>query len=113
MVSFGIQKHVDIAQKVKAMWAKEGDENSKMFHSILKRKQRKMIVCDCGGDKVPGPNGFNFSFVKHSMDIHKLDIMVQDPRVIKYFRPISLIGVMYKILAKTLAVVVGSVISIQ
>lgn len=37
---------------------------------------------------------------------------VQDPRVIKYFRPISLIGVMYKILAKTLAVVVGSVVSI-
>lgn len=35
----------DIAQKVKAMWAKEGDENSKMFHSILKRRRHKMIVC--------------------------------------------------------------------
>ncbi|KAG4909591.1 hypothetical protein JHK87_055707 [Glycine soja] len=53
----------------------------------------KSAVWDCGGDKSPGPDGFNFNFIKHFWEILKPDIM----------RPISLIGCVYKIVARVLA----------
>lgn len=51
-------------------------EQYKGLERVFSEEEINWAVSDCGGDKVPGPNGFNFSFVKHSMDIHKLDIMV-------------------------------------
>ena len=35
----------------------------------------KSAVWDCGGDKSPGPDGFNFNFIKHFWEILKPDIM--------------------------------------
>ena len=35
----------------------------------------KSAVWDCGGDKSPGPDGFNFNFTKHFWEILKPDIM--------------------------------------
>ena len=35
---------MDVAQKGKSKWIGDGDENSKFFHSILKRKRRKMMI---------------------------------------------------------------------
>ncbi|GJY12022.1 RNA-directed DNA polymerase, eukaryota, reverse transcriptase zinc-binding domain protein [Tanacetum coccineum] len=101
----------------------------------------KNAVWECGSDKAPGPDGFTFAFMKRYWDILKLYILefvstflstktmptgsnssfitlvpkVSNPVNIKDFRPISLIGIHYKIIAKLLAnrlsKVVGKVVS--
>ncbi|GJZ86688.1 RNA-directed DNA polymerase, eukaryota, reverse transcriptase zinc-binding domain protein [Tanacetum coccineum] len=74
-------------------------------------------VRECGSEKSPGPDGFSFAFYKKYWDLLKIDIMayireffetgklpsVDNPLVVSDFRPISLIGAQYKILAKILA----------
>ncbi|GKC43963.1 RNA-directed DNA polymerase, eukaryota, reverse transcriptase zinc-binding domain protein, partial [Tanacetum coccineum] len=69
---------LEAAQKSKIKWAIEGDENSNFFHhgQFLK--------------------GINSSFIA-------LIPKTRDANMVKDFRPISLIGSMYKIIAKILA----------
>ncbi|GJZ74651.1 RNA-directed DNA polymerase, eukaryota, reverse transcriptase zinc-binding domain protein, partial [Tanacetum coccineum] len=104
------------------------DQNSFLVSTINVTEIRDAIW-DCGSDKSPGLNGFTFAFYKKFWDILKDDVMgfVQDffrtgilprgcntsfitlipkvpnPMVISDFRPISLIGAQYKIIAKVLA----------
>ncbi|GKC60107.1 kinase-like domain, beta-lactamase/transpeptidase-like protein, partial [Tanacetum coccineum] len=196
-----------LRQKSKIRWDVEGDENSKFFHSYIKRRNNKgsirgmmvnglwcedpsaikdemvrhykllfsegssvrpLFCCEwvqkilmedatslekefskakivgairsCGGDKAPGPDGFNFRYIRKFLDIIKLDLVravkwfgesmeisrgcnasfvtlipkVTDPIGLGDFRPISLIGCYYKIIAKILAErvkkVVGNVV---
>ncbi|GKE72401.1 hypothetical protein Tco_1534442, partial [Tanacetum coccineum] len=87
------------------------------------------VVRACGGDKAPGPDGFNFKYIRKFWDILKVDLVsaikwfgdkmeisrgcnssfvtiipkVMDPIGLRDFRPISLIGCYYKIIAKVLA----------
>ncbi|GKV25593.1 hypothetical protein SLEP1_g35004 [Rubroshorea leprosula] len=89
----------------------------------------KNAVWDCDSSKSPGPDGFNFKFIKAMWEEIKQDVIgfvqefhehgklvrgsnssfialipkVENPYRIEDYRPISLIGVMYKILAKLLA----------
>ncbi|XP_068486340.1 uncharacterized protein [Phaseolus vulgaris] len=89
----------------------------------------KNAVWDCGGSKSPGPDGFNFNFIKSCWEVHKVDVMaavqlfhttgslrkgcnasfialipkVRDPSTLDQFRPISLVGVIYKIITKVLS----------
>ncbi|GKV07784.1 hypothetical protein SLEP1_g19505 [Rubroshorea leprosula] len=89
----------------------------------------KNAVWDCESSKSPGPDGFNFKFVKCMWEDIKSEIAgfirefqehgrlvrgsnasfitlipkVENPQRIEEYRPISLIGVMYKIIAKLLA----------
>ena len=84
---------------------------------------------ECNEDRAPGPDGFNFGFIKKRWRVIKQDIMdflndfcmsgklakglnasfialipkIQAPTVLGDFRPISLIGCIYKLLAKILA----------
>ncbi|KAK2442416.1 hypothetical protein QL285_013611 [Trifolium repens] len=88
------------------------------------------------GGKCPGPDGFNFAFIKEFWDImkHEVRIMfdqfagndclprcllsyfltlipkVKSPQELGDFRPISLLGCWYKILAKVLATRLANVI---
>jgi len=101
----------------------------------------KAAVWDCDNFKCPGPDGIFFGFIKDFWDILKDDVLcflhefhrngrlskginstfiglipkVDSPQRLNDFRPISLVGSMYKILAKVLAnrlrSVIGSVIS--
>jgi len=101
----------------------------------------KAAVWDCENFKCPGPDGITFGFIKDFWDLLKGDVMrflvefhrngkltkginstfialilkVQIPQRLSDFRPISLVGSLYKILAKILAnrlrTVIGSVIS--
>ncbi|GKV45963.1 hypothetical protein SLEP1_g52987 [Rubroshorea leprosula] len=89
----------------------------------------KSVVWDCESSKAPGPNGFNFKFIKSEWETIKGDVIeflhefqkngklvkglntsfivlvpkVENPQKIEEYRPISLIGGIYKILAKLLA----------
>ncbi|GKV32262.1 hypothetical protein SLEP1_g40879 [Rubroshorea leprosula] len=89
----------------------------------------KEAIRDCDSSKALGLDGFNFKFVKDQWEVIKEDVIqflqefqeksklvkglntsfialvpkVDNPQKIEEYRPISLIGVVYKILAKILA----------
>jgi len=101
----------------------------------------KRAVWDCDSFKSPGPDGVSFGFLKDFWDLLQDDLMrflvefhrngkltkgwnstfialipkVSSPQRLNDFRPISLVGCVYKVLAKVLAnrlrSVVGSVVS--
>jgi hypothetical protein len=115
----------------------EGNSLTKPFSEV----EVKEAVWDCDSFKSPGPDGVNFGFLKDFWDDLKGDVMryisefhrngkltkginstfialipkVESPQRLNDFRPISLVGSLYKILAKLLAnrlrMVIGSVIS--
>jgi hypothetical protein len=87
------------------------------------------VVLESDGNKSPGPDGFNFAFIKSYWDLLKADIRilfdqfhgigklpksvlsyfvslipkVDSPFGLGDFRPISLLGCLYKLIAKVLA----------
>ena len=84
---------------------------------------------DCGSHKSPRPNGLNFKFINEFWDLMKPEVLrfldefyangrfpkgtnasfvtlipkVFDPQNLNQYKPISLIGCIYKIMAKVLA----------
>ncbi|GJV46621.1 RNA-directed DNA polymerase, eukaryota, reverse transcriptase zinc-binding domain protein [Tanacetum coccineum] len=72
------------------------------------KKEIKRAVWDRGIDKPPGPDGWKFFF-------YYFDFETPDANMVKDFRPISLIGSMYKIIAKILVnrlvVVLGNLVN--
>ena len=104
-------------------------ETSTRMVTSFTEEEVKEVMWQCEGSKSPGPDGFNFTFIKKCWDIFKNDIMeavqvfhetgvipkgcnasfialvpkVNDPLSLDQFRPISLVGVFYKIITKVLA----------
>ncbi|KAK2654436.1 hypothetical protein Ddye_014292 [Dipteronia dyeriana] len=83
-------------------------------------------VSSCDGNKAPGPDGLNLNFIKANWEVIRIDFIKEfhsnedivkslnntflalipkcsKPDSMSDFRPISLVGSMYKILAKVLA----------
>nr|GEZ14506.1 RNA-directed DNA polymerase, eukaryota [Tanacetum cinerariifolium] len=69
-------------------------------------------VWACGSFKAPKPDGFSFTFDAPWFQYFFFTLIpkVSNPIFIKYFRPISLIGIHYKIIAKVLAIRISKVI---
>nr|GFA27492.1 putative RNA-directed DNA polymerase, eukaryota, reverse transcriptase zinc-binding domain protein [Tanacetum cinerariifolium] len=111
---------MEMAQKAKIKWSIEGDENSRsekpnksrilLERNFVKRisleqnddlemevsnEEIKRAFWDCGIDKAPGADGFTFGIYQRYWDI----IAWRDPER----RHISLIGSLYKVIAKVLA----------
>ncbi|GKB58259.1 RNA-directed DNA polymerase, eukaryota, partial [Tanacetum coccineum] len=89
----------------------------------------KAAVWDCGVNKTPGPDGFSFEFFRKYWNLIGRDIIqavkeffdkgsfprgcnssfialipkIQDAKFVKNYRPISLIGSIYKIISKVMA----------
>nr|GEX46632.1 RNA-directed DNA polymerase, eukaryota, reverse transcriptase zinc-binding domain protein [Tanacetum cinerariifolium] len=102
----------------------QGDDLERM----VTKEEVKKAVWDCGSDKSPGPDGFSFSFFRHFWSTIEKDIFeavdcfftngdmpngcnsnfialipkIIDANMVKDFRPISLIGSLYKVIAKIL-----------
>jgi hypothetical protein len=103
-------------------------ENLELTSTFSLEEIEEVVRCS-DGNKSPGPDGFNFAFVKKFWDMLKGDIRimfdqfhgnsclpksflsyfvtlipkVSSPTSISEFRPISLLGCLYKLIAKVLA----------
>lgn len=124
------------------------NHNFKVLHVVdrdwldspFELREVKNAIWDCDGEKAPGPDGFNFKFIKKFWSLMQDGIMcfvkhlesygclsrrsnpsfisllpnVKDPLTLAEFRPISLIGCVYKNIVKVLASrikkVIGAVI---
>nr|GEY09195.1 RNA-directed DNA polymerase, eukaryota [Tanacetum cinerariifolium] len=99
------------------------------LEGVVSKDEIKRVVWDYGTDKSPGLNGFTFGFYRRYWKIIESDVVdaatyffhhnsfpkgsnssfialipkTSDANMVKDFRPISLIGSMYKIFAKILA----------
>ena len=95
----------------------------------FQKDEIKQAIRDCGSEKSSGPDGLNFKFIKKFWQVIKPDVLrflnefyvngifpkgcnasfivlipkVADPQFLNDYKPISLIGCMYKIVAKLLA----------
>ncbi|KAK2649093.1 hypothetical protein Ddye_016582 [Dipteronia dyeriana] len=107
---------------------KLGEWESASLEEIFSLEEVWEVVRNCDGDKARGPDGLNFNFIKANWGAIKEDVMdffmkfhngslikelnytfialvpkVPKPTSMGDFRPISLVGSMYKVVAKVLA----------
>ncbi|KAJ0765374.1 putative RNA-directed DNA polymerase [Helianthus annuus] len=117
------------------------DEKIEDLVAPFSKEEIKEVVLDCGSDKAPGPDGFNFHFIKHFWSLMEEDFMRlfeefhetgfiskecslsyitliaknKAPMGLKDYRPINLVGVINKVISKVIAarikIVMGDVIS--
>ena len=106
-----------------------GQQQNELLVTHFHEEEIRSAVWECGSEKSPGPDGLNFKFIKQFWEVLKPDISrfitefhvngvflrgtntsfialipkVKDPRHLNEYRPISLIGCVYKIVAKLLA----------
>jgi len=112
------------------------EENRMLFKDIFE-EEVKFAVWSCESSKIPGPNGFNFVFLKFCWEILKKDVLkvvnefadrgswpkgsnvsficlvhkIDNPQQLSDFRLISLVGCLYKIVSKFLSLRMKKVIS--
>ena len=104
------------------------EENLSLIASFTEEEIRD-VVWQCEGTKSPGPDGYNFNFFKKTWEVIKDEVVtvvslfyetgcipkgcnasfiamipkVRDPSKLEQYRPISLVGAMYKIIVKVMA----------
>ena len=109
--------------------SKISQAEARHLESIPSREEIKNAVWACGVDKAPGFDGFNFRFIREMWETLKEEIIdtvtkffthggslrhlnvtwvtlipkIDNPTSIEEFRPISMVGSIYKIIAKILS----------
>ncbi|GKV32867.1 hypothetical protein SLEP1_g41432 [Rubroshorea leprosula] len=104
-------------------------EDNELLTAGFSKQEIKEAIWNCDSSKAPGPDGFNFRFIKIMWEVKKPDVVgfvqefqehgrlikgsnayfivlipkTESPQGIEEYRPISLIGVMYKVISKLLA----------
>nr|GFB01043.1 RNA-directed DNA polymerase, eukaryota [Tanacetum cinerariifolium] len=107
------------------------------LESAVSDEEIRKAVWGCGENKSPGPDGFTFEFFRKFWEVMGLDFCIAvkwffdhgafatgcnssfvtlipkslDPKLVSEFRPISLIGSLYKVITKILATRLSYVIS--
>nr|GEV77052.1 RNA-directed DNA polymerase, eukaryota, reverse transcriptase zinc-binding domain protein [Tanacetum cinerariifolium] len=131
---------LEVAQKAKIKWA---IEESILIKKMIwnERLTKRRLKGRCGIDKAPGPDGFTFGFYRRYWNLIESDVVdaiscffqqgviskggnssfitlipkVPNANMVKDFRPISLIGSLYKfianILANRLVMVLGTLVN--
>ncbi|GJR96304.1 putative RNA-directed DNA polymerase, eukaryota, reverse transcriptase zinc-binding domain protein [Tanacetum coccineum] len=113
------------------------ESDALLLESSISMEELKRAVDDCSGSKAPGPDGLNFNFRKRYWEILRVDFhkcfayfeatgrlsrgvnpsfitlvpKIKDTIEISDFRPISLIGCVYKVISKVLASHLAKVIN--
>jgi len=113
-----------------------GEEN-RMLVEDISEEEVKFAVWSCESSKSPGPDGFNFGFLKFCWEILKEDVLkavnefagrgswprgsnasficlvpkIDNSQQLSDFRPISLVGCLYKIVSKVLSLRLKKVMS--
>jgi hypothetical protein len=106
-----------------------GDDSVEMLTANFTLEEITDVVKRCDGSKSPGPDGFNFAFLKEFWDLLKVEVRIMfdqfhgnarlpksigsyfltlipkvpSPQSLGDYRPISLLGCLYKLVAKVLA----------
>ena len=106
------------------------DEDNALLFEVVSDEKVKDIVWSCDSSKSPGLDGFNFSFIKFCWECLKDDFIsavkdflvnekwptgsnvsftcqipkTNNPQQLRDFGPISLVGCVYKIISKILAI---------
>ncbi|MCH80013.1 LINE-1 reverse transcriptase like, partial [Trifolium medium] len=114
------------------------EENNSILTAPFTIEEIEGVVKECDGSRCPGPDGFNFAFIKEFWTLMKNDVRilfdqfhgndcipkcllsyfltlipkVKSPQNLGDFRPISLLGCWYKLLAKVLASRLARVIGV-
>ena len=104
------------------------EANNELLIGDFSEEEVNAAIWGCDSSKNPGPDGFNFGFIKFCWDILKKDVVstvkdfagygkwprgsnasflclipkVENPQQLGEFRPISLVGCLYKIISKEL-----------
>ena len=120
------------------MFSSLGDREASGLELTFTEEEVLSTLMDLNGDKALGPNGFTMAFWQFSWDIMKKDVMdffkdfhqqgrfvkslnstflvlipkKEGVKDIKDFRPVSLVGSLYKLLANRLRKVMSSLVNL-
>lgn len=134
------ERHTSCSRLTSNRFSRLSHTEAQSLESPFSHEEIKVAVWACGSDKAPRPDGFSFKFIKSHWSFLGADIInyvkhfehvgtispgcnssfislvpkIKDPLKMNDYRPISLIGCLYKITAKLLETrlkkVVGSII---